>query len=108
MSKKNTKRVDLQYLRDERDRLQKILTDENEAESSKLHAPTPIRFKPPSSHLTKILNLPRPGQSKQPKKYDGEGLPPTPGSIISNTTNSSRNINPAKNKKKRSKKLHQK
>lgn len=75
---------------------------------SNQHAPTPIRFKPLSSDLTKRLNIPRPGQSEQSKKYDGEGLPPTPGSIISNTTNSSRNINPAKNKKKRSKKLHQK
>ena len=104
MSKKNTKRVnsydDLQYLRDERDRLEQILTDENKAEKSNFHAPAPIRINPPSPILTEILNIPIPGQSEQHEKYDGEGLPPTPGSNISNTTKSSRNRTPAKNKKK--------
>jgi len=106
MSRKPTKKVnsydDLQSLRNERDRLQKILTDENEAERSRIlaPAPAPIRIKPPSPILTKILNIPIPGQSEQPEKYDGEGLHPPPGSNISNTTKSSRNRTPAKNKKK--------
>lgn len=109
MSKKNTKRVnsydDLQYLRDERDRLQRILTDEKEAERFKLLTPAPIRINPPSPILTEILNIPIPGQSEQPEKYDSEGLPPTPGSNISNTTKSSRNRTPAKNKKKEIKEI---
>ncbi len=70
---------------------------------SNQHAPNHIET--PSSYLTKRLNIPRPGQSEQSEKYDGEGLPPTPGSIISNTTKSSRNRNPAKNKKKKIKEI---
>lgn len=101
MSNKNIKKVnsynDLQYHKKELNKLQKILTDENEAESSKLHAPTPIRINSPSPILTKILNLPRPGSSEQSEKYDGDGLPPT--------TKSSRNRTPAKNKKKEIKEI---
>ena len=38
------------------------------------YAPIPIRIKTPPS----ILNIPRPGESKQTEKYDREGLPPPP------------------------------
>ena len=76
---------DLQSLRKERDRLQRILNDENEAEIPRIVAPTPIRFKKPSPALIELLNI--------------------PGSNISNTTKSSRNRTPAKNKKKEFKEI---
>ena len=103
--KKTKSYSNLQSLRNERDRLQRILNDENEAEIPRIVAPTPIRFKKPSPALTELLNIPIPGESEQPEKYDGEGLPPPPGSNISNTTKSSRNRTPAKNKKKEIKEI---
>ena len=66
--------------------LQSSTRNRKPANNAEMNSPAPIRINPPSPILTKILNIPIPGQSKQPEKYDGEGLPPPPGSKKSSSS----------------------
>ena len=79
------KKDNLQYHREELANLQRELNEQREAErnldtvshGSEVYAPTPIRI----TQAHPMFNLPRPGEYTQSnEKYDGEGLPPAPGS----------------------------
>ena len=59
--------------------LQSSTGDRKPANNAEMHTPIPIR--PLSPALKELLNIPRPGESKQTKKHDGVGLPPPPVSI---------------------------
>lgn len=98
----------LEYHRNELANLQRELNEQREAENSQMLQSSTRNRKPvekklyTTSHYSKVYV---PSKSEQPQKYDGEGLPPIPGSNISNTTKSSRNRTLAKNKKKEIKEI---
>ena len=58
-------------------------------EEKQLYAPTPIR---PVPKISKLLNIPPPGESEPTTRHDGEGLPPTSSSKKSSSKSQKESI----------------
>lgn len=91
ISSNSGKKDDLEYHRKE------VANEQREAERNldakshgyKVYAPTPIR---PVPKISKLLNIPPPGESEPTKRHDDEGLPPAPGSEKSSSKSQKESI----------------